>query len=365
MDHILGQQRAIEMLQSALCAERLHHAFVFHGPAGVGKFTTAVAVAHLLLCHDRQPGLAGGITACGACQACRLLRGQGNTHPDLHIVTKELARYSDDRTVRERKLTSIPVDVLRTALIGPVYRAAHLRHNKLFIIDEAELLNPTGQNLLLKTLEEPPIGTYLILVTSREEKLLATVRSRCHRVAFSPLPDDVVSDWISHRDESLTDPDQRRWLVTFAAGSFGRAQLAADYNLCDWAQLVLPALDAMPQGRYPVDLGAQMAKCIDTFAVQWTKQHENASKDAANRAAAGLMWSILTTHAQTRITEVAQTVDPADASGSEAALDPYVGMIDAVTTAERALDSNVNLGLICDHLVSLVYRALSGTAAAA
>ena len=310
------------------------------------------------MCHDRQVDLAGGISACGACESCRLLRGHDAVHPDLHIVTKELARYSDERSVRDRKLTSIPVGVLRTALIEPVYRAAHLRHNKLFIIDEAELLNPTGQNLLLKTLEEPPAGTYLILVTAREEKLLPTVRSRCHRVAFSPLPDDVVSDWIDRRDEPLTEPD-RQWLVSFAAGSLGRAQLAVDYNLCEWAQLVLPALDAMAQGRYPTELGAQMAKCIGTFAENWTKKNTNASKDAANRAAAGLLWSILTTHAQARLTEVAQTVDPADVTDSEAALEPYIGVIDAVTTAERELDSNVNLGLICDHLVSLVYRALS------
>ena len=58
MDHVIGQQRAIEMLQSALRSDRLHHAFVFHGPSGVGKFTTAVAFARLLLCHDRQADLA-------------------------------------------------------------------------------------------------------------------------------------------------------------------------------------------------------------------------------------------------------------------------------------------------------------------
>src|SRR5690606_4650358 len=117
-------------------------------------------------------------------------------HPDLHVVTKELARYSEDRSTRERKLTQIPVDVLRTELIEPVYRAAQMGHGKVFIVDEAELLNDAGQNAMLKTLEEPPAGTTIILVTSIQDRLLPTIRSRCQRVAFVPLPDSVVSRWL-------------------------------------------------------------------------------------------------------------------------------------------------------------------------
>ncbi|MEL7087151.1 MAG: hypothetical protein AAGL98_01715, partial [Planctomycetota bacterium] len=224
MDAILGQTHALDQLHAQLTSGRVHHAQIFHGPAGVGKFTTALALAKVLLCHAPERDLAGRVTACGGCVSCLTFRPApeeagpdatpgagagaaagagagagafpGVAHPDLHVVNKELARYSDDRQVRDRKLTSIPVDVLRTALIEPAYLGAQLNHGKVFIVDEAELLNAAGQNVLLKTLEEPPTpddntgggGTTIILVTANEDRLLPTIRSRCQRIAFVPLP---------------------------------------------------------------------------------------------------------------------------------------------------------------------------------
>jgi len=157
MEHVLGQPRAIDVIQKQLASGRLHHAWVFHGPAGVGKFTTAIAFARVLLCHDRTADLAGRVGACGACASCRALDAApddggradeaslGSAHPDLHVITKELARYDDDAKIRNAKLRAIPVDVVRHALIEPANRSAQLadgRFGKVFVVDEAELLNP-------------------------------------------------------------------------------------------------------------------------------------------------------------------------------------------------------------------------------
>ncbi|MFP4144600.1 MAG: ATP-binding protein [Phycisphaeraceae bacterium] len=377
MDHVLGQDRAIDVLQTQLAAGRPHHAYVFHGPAGVGKFTTALAFGRVLLCHQPQTDLTGRPEACGSCPSCRLLPATGPTndppadeadddlpagastaHPDLRVVTKELARFSESAQVRQRKLTSIPLDVLKEALIGPVYRRAQLGHGKVFIVDEAELMGIPAQNVLLKTLEEPPAGTTIILVTASEDRLLPTIRSRCQRVAFVPLADEVIRKWLDRHAAELIERD-RQWLAQFAAGSLGRAELALEYGLTEWAETVIPALEGFASGRPRGELGSQIAERIDAFAKEWVSRHDGASKEAANRLAAGLMWSLIASHARTRIAELAPQCPAGDLAASEAALEPWLGVIDAVQEVQQLLASNVHLGLACDHLVTRMAGALA------
>ena len=361
MQGILGQVRAVEMLQSALSGGRAHHAYVFHGPTGVGKFTTAWAFARALLCHDAQPDLAGHVDACRSCPSCRLLEaetGLTGAHPDLHVITKELARYSDDPQVRGHKLRAIPVDLVRQTVVGPVYRAPQLGANKVFIVDEAELLADAAQNTLLKALEEPPAGTYLILVTAHEDKLFPTVRSRCQPVAFVALSDQIVAQWLSRAAPALDDR-QRLWLVDFSAGSLGQAVLALEYDLLDWGRVVVPAMAQMAKGRYPTELGADMAERIDAFAKRWVEAHEGASKEAANQRAANLMWRIISQYARARISDASRQCDPADPVSAERLLIGWLDLLDAVTASEADLASNVNINLVTDHLVVGMHRALS------
>lgn len=364
VDEILGQSRAVGLLQSVLASERIHHAFVFHGPVGVGKFTTAIAFAKILLCHQSKIDRAAAIRACGTCTSCRLVRhGSGSSalvseHPDLHVITKELARYNDDRKIRERKLLTIPVKVLQSALIKPVYCAARLCHHKVFVVDEAELLDLRGQNILLKTLEEPPAGTFIILVTSAQEKLLPTMSSRCLRIAFVPLSDACLSSWLDQCAGRLSR-EQRYWLTSFAAGSLGRAQLAMDYDLDTWAQVVLPAIDQMTQSSFPVELGKTMAGMVDAFAKRWVEAHDGASKEASNKQAARLMWSLISQYARQRLVALARGADQGPEQ-SEGILKPWLSVIDGLSQAEAEVAANVNLGLVCDHLVSMLYQAFHG-----
>ncbi|MEM7627084.1 MAG: DNA polymerase III subunit [Planctomycetota bacterium] len=376
MDTIFGQPHALDQLHAQLASGRIHHAQIFHGPTGVGKFTTALALAKVLLCHATERDLAGRVMACGGCASCRAFRlpdnpddaGQnldafpGVAHPDLHVVNKELARYSDDRQVRDRKLTSIPVDVLRTALIEPAYLGAQLSHGKFFIVDEAELLNAAGQNALLKTLEEPPTpseggGTTIILVTSNEDRLLPTIRSRSQRIAFVPLPDEVLDRYLQEHGESLT-PVERSWLVSYAQGSLGRARLVLDYRLTEWADVIVGQLNRLTGGRAVPSLGADMAERINGFAETWVKNHTNASKEAANKLAAGLMFSLVAVFARQQLDRLAEECDPADPDTAEAKLNPWLDTISALRTAESRLNSNVNLGLVCDGLATQIALSL-------
>lgn len=367
VEEIKGQPRAIGTLQAQLQSGRLHHAYIFHGPSGVGKYTTATAFAEILLCAEPSSTLTGQLVACEGCESCLELRR--NVHPDLHLIHKERAADSQSSKLRRAKQTNIPVDLLRELVVGgdvdgkfldaPAYQAPMLGSRKVFIIDEAELLDAHGQNALLKTLEEPPAGTFLILVTSSEERLLPTIRSRCQRVTFTPLDDEIVSEWVAAQDVELDD-FMHNWLVSFSGGSLGRAQNAIEYNLMTWAMNVLPEVKAMrEQGRYPFGLGDEMAEAQDIYAKRWVDEHENASKEAANRQAAHLMFTVITQYARQQIANAAADCDPNDPIATEAALAPWLGAIEAVQQAEAELASHLNISLISEHLVAQLMRALS------
>lgn len=368
MHGILGQDAAVAQLLGALAHDKLHHAMVFHGPAGVGKFTTALALAQIILCHSSKPsgGTSGG--ACGVCQSCQLIAA--GSHPDLHVIRKELANViirdaeQGDRTKKGPKLRNIPIDVLRQHLVGgvidgqkyveaPVSKTAQLGHRKVFIIDEAELIDPIGQNALLKTLEEPPPGTYILLVTAAPQRLLPTIRSRCQPIAFTSLPPQVVQAWLQQHAKEL-DPsptsDDLAWLTRFAQGSLGRAQLALTYNLAEWRVTLEPALESSLRGQLPADFGSSLAQTIDTLAQAWVDTHDNASKEAANHLAANLLFSYLADWARSHLTARAAQVATLDIDDQDSALAPWTAAIDLLTQSQTDLASNVNLSLVCDHL---------------
>ncbi|MEM1354459.1 MAG: hypothetical protein AAGH88_06195 [Planctomycetota bacterium] len=380
MDRIIGQTRAVGTLASQVAAGRVHHAQIFHGPPGIGKFTTAVEFAALLLCHDPVSDLHGNRSACGTCKSCRLLqtlRGGGDAeaaeddptshlasaHPDLHVVTKELALFDDDAATRARKLTTIPVGVIREHLLGPVGLAATLGHGKVFIVDEAELLAGAGQNAMLKTLEEPPAGTHIILVTASEDRLLPTIRSRCQRVPFMPLTDEQVGAWLTRQSGGL-DEKSRKWVIGFAQGSIGRAALAAKYGLVEWGTAVLaPVQQMLRSGRPAAQLGGAIAERVDGFAKAWVGDHKNASKEAANRMAAALMGSMISNYARRKLSESAAGCDPDTPGTSEMMLAPWLAVIEAVDEFERQLRANVNLTLCCEGLGARINATLMGVAA--
>ncbi|WKE67384.1 DNA polymerase III subunit delta' [Gallaecimonas kandeliae] len=150
---------------------RLAHAYLLTGPAGVGKGLLADALAQRLLCSN-------GI-ACGQCHGCHLFRA--GTHPDLHRVEPDNG--------------SIKVDAIR-ALMGPVYGAPLLGGAKVVIMNEADSLNLNAANALLKSLEEPPAGTFWLLASSRPGQLLPTILSRCQQLHLpAPLEAEALA-WL-------------------------------------------------------------------------------------------------------------------------------------------------------------------------
>ncbi|MBK9518826.1 MAG: DNA polymerase III subunit [Anaeromyxobacter sp.] len=204
---VKAQDRAVSSLRAALSRGQLHHAYLFGGPAGVGKATTARLLAQAVNCQG-GPGEPGDLRVdpCGECGPCRkIARG---VHPDVLELRTEREMAQAGRWEPEGGRAPSR-DIVVAQVRDLTDRRLSLRlfegRRRVVIIDPADALNPQAQNALLKTLEEPPDDTTLVLVSATPDELLPTVRSRCLRVAFGPLPEEVVVEALLARDRQ--DPE--------------------------------------------------------------------------------------------------------------------------------------------------------------
>lgn len=358
MDLVLGQDHALNILRNALRTGRMHHAWIFAGPRGVGKCTTAREIAKLLLDPAATPDLHGTLRVDPESPVARSI--DHDTHPDLHVIRKELALFSSNPQLRSRKLMNIPLDLLRERMLGgktaddrtheaAAYRTPAQGHGKVFIIDEAELLDQWAQNALLKTLEEPPAQTYIFLITRRPERLLPTIRSRCQHVSFGTLDDDAMQQWCD-RAQLDVDPEELRWILTFAGGSPGMVLTAIECGFAQWQHTLQPMLQQLHQRQFPAHMGETMAKLVDNFAKQWVETHDNASKDAANKDGLRYLLTMLADDLRRRMHQHADDPD---------ALPIYAQLLDVVRSAEYQAEANTNLKHLLENLVVQQARVLA------
>lgn len=219
---------------------RVHHAWLFAGPDGVGKETTARAFAQSLLCETPLEG-----EACGGCLACQKV--ERGAHPDLLVVLPE-ARAVDRGLLSREELGRTPSRDLRIEQVrdleGMLALAPVEAKCRVVLLVGADSMNVPAQNAFLKTLEEPPVGTHLVLLAETADALLPTIRSRCVRVPFAPLPLDLVAERVA---EARGVPEQQaRLLAALAGGSLGRAMELTTEALEDRARILeeLEQLDA-------------------------------------------------------------------------------------------------------------------------
>jgi DNA polymerase-3 subunit delta' len=313
LSEIVGQDEAVARLQRAMAGSRMPHAYLFVGPDGVGRRTTAVALAKTLLCEKGKrgtdplsapaPGQPGGqrtdgekgvcpLFSCGTCPDCRMV--DAGSHPDFHLVYKELARYHEEKRIRDSVMQDLGIDVIRSFLIAPAYRSGSRGRGKVFVVLEAELMSRDAQNALLKTLEEPPPLTTIILIAERAEEMLPTTLSRCSIVRFGPLPRDFVVGRLV--EKNIAKQEAQFW-AAFTDGSLGRALELADRGMypvkCDMIQRLA---ELGPAGA--ADLGAHLAKVMEKLAdqeVAAVQQAEGAalSKTLASRKAAAAMLQLI------------------------------------------------------------------------
>jgi len=197
---IRGHVKQLATLKQALEQNRLHHAYVFIGPEGVGKKTLALSLAKSVHCLEMERDF------CGRCASCVGIENQN--YPDVRLVGP----------LRGKK--DISIEQVRALEKELNYRAFTSR-KKIAIIDPAPLMNFSAQSALLKTLEEPPAGSVLIMISTSSGGLLSTLLSRCLRLSFAPLPSSAVVDYLISRKG--LKPEQAELLAAISMGSLGKA----------------------------------------------------------------------------------------------------------------------------------------------
>ncbi len=197
---IIGNNRAIETLKKAILQERVPHAYLFIGREGVGKKLTALSLAKALNCQKTEENNGD---ACGKCISCK--KTDAMNHPDVLLVEPE-GRF-------------IKIEQIRRLQRRLQFKAVEGRY-KVCIIDGADNMNIASANALLKTLEEPPSNTVLVLVAPYDTNLPATILSRCRRLTFTPLNTEELGLWL--KENSNTDEETAKLLALFGGGSVSK-----------------------------------------------------------------------------------------------------------------------------------------------
>lgn len=332
--NIQGQTDAITWLTRAYQSDRLPHGLIFAGPKGVGKATTATALAALYLCHNPNTKTAA---PCGQCDSCRLISA-GN-HPDVTFIYRQLRRLEKKDAVAK----DLSVHVIREYLVAKANLKPALGHGKAFIVEEAELMNAEAQNSLLKTLEEPFGRTLIILLSDQPHSLLPTIQSRTQTVRFHALDPKLVAAELVTRG---ADPATAKFAADLSEGSIG---LALDWIRDD----VIPAareltrqIDDLLAGRAPDTLADWFKAASEAYAKKQTEQDANASVDQGKREGLSLYFKI----AAQRFRQVLKE------SNSATTLDQACSALEAIAQADDYLDANVNIPLISQHLAQTLIR---------
>lgn len=337
-NQIEGHARIKQVLERALVHDRMHHALLLAGPAGIGKRSLALALTGILNCTRRQTLELADM--CGECSSCRKIR-QG-FHPDVMIVEPEGAGV---------------VKTIKIAQVREIQKAASTKpfegRWRVVIIDDAHKMGDEASNALLKTLEEPMGQMRLILVTPQPHLLLGTILSRCQMLRMGALKQDVVERLLA----AIIEPDKHSAELLavaagYAEGSVGRAvELLGSGVLETRRELIEPMMGLRPgHPKELLDQAEALGKQkevlpgqLDTLRVflrdVMLRQVGTTQDKLINRDMAGL------------VEQVAGRVTP----------EGVLGLLNAVEQAQEQLQRHINAQMVAERLLRTVRDALHQT----
>lgn len=327
---VLGHETVIDQLARAAARAAPHHAYIFHGPDGIGRRQVALGFAKALNCEcPPAPG-----EACGSCGSCR--RVAEGTDPDVWTIAPH------PPTGKESPL-AIRIDDIRNLQGRLAYRANEGR-TRVVVLDDCELMNNQAANCMLKSLEEPPPRTVLVLITRRLGQLLATIRSRCLQIGFRRLSPAVIGDYLV---QNLgVEPDQAASLASSAGGSLGRALGLSVEEVGQETELL---------GRFGAALGGSLSERL-ALAEEFDKLETE-----ARRAQGSFMRRFVVTAGEVLrdATALSSGVEPhrpdcaalAQELASRYDAETLMQLFDALQKARDRLDRNMNTRLVMEALL--------------
>lgn len=260
-DRIRGQDAARQTFLTAISRGRLGQAYLLVGPEGVGKRLFARELAKAFLC-EKPPAI---MTACGACPACTQVEAE--SHPDVLYLRTPEGKHE------------LPVAAMRDFCAQLALKPAR-GPRKIGIVEDADDFNEESANSFLKTLEEPPLGSLLLLLGTSIDRQLPTIQSRCQIVRFAPLSNADVSAILAA--QGINDPLQRDRLARLGAGSAARALALNDDSIWQVRQKLIEGLTGPRASFQPL-------------AEAWAEFYEDVGKDkgAAQRMRVSLVLKFL------------------------------------------------------------------------
>ena len=321
---VVGHARQVELLRRAIGNGSLHHALLITGIPGVGKKTLARALAHSLLCEHPATG-----DACGQCPACRKL--ERSVHPDVYELLPE-GKFIKIEQIREIK---------RKLMFHPV-----LGEHRVFLVFEAQHMNRDAANALLKSLEEPPPGNYLILTSPDDRALLPTIVSRCQRIDLSPLPDRTVKDFLMETKD--VQESEAAELAGLCGGSLGRALEATAAEKEGGTSFFQRRNEVIQQLQHLKNNGIKFNLLL---AKTWSNE-QNESDELLDIFRFWLRDQLLSQYEGSR-TRTAGRHDTSVGSGGHETIRPerIYRMLDHLEFASKALRQNANKRLIFEVLL--------------
>jgi DNA polymerase-3 subunit delta' len=369
---ILDQERVVETLKRALAQERVAHAYLFHGPDGVGKRAVALEMARALQCTEQTEA------ACGECRACR--KTGRMVHPDVHVlfpypkgtdeadVAERIQRLGDnpyaavdfvrrpslsDPTETSNKQVMYHIDRVQDDLLRPMSFRPGEGQYKVAVVTDVEHMNETAANSFLKLLEEPPPQTVFLLTTSRPEQLLPTIVSRCQRLRFDPLLPESIETALVERED--VDPDAAAMLARMADGSYSHAlDLAQNEALMAGRELVLDYFRAAYTQKVESltacvqeisNQGRERAKSVLRLMLRWVR-------DLTLYRTMGEEAPLVNVDQREAVARFCRNLPDADLEG----------MVTLVEEAIHLTERNVRLPLVLTALAQALARAMRGRA---
>jgi DNA polymerase-3 subunit delta' len=336
--HVREHEPLATAFQQVIRRGRLGHAYLFTGPPGVGKKTFAIELAKTLLCE--APDALERLEACDHCAGCAQV--EAATHPDFQAIGLPEDKHE------------FPIELMQELIGHLALKPARAKH-RVAIIDDADSLNEEAANCFLKTLEEPPPRSLLILIGTSPDRQLATIVSRCQVIRFSQLPGELIAERLV-ADGVVKDTAAARRLAELAGGSLTDARLLADPAVLAFRRTLL---DGITKDRI-----ASVALAEQTVRFSEEGGKESAAKRERGRLAIRFLVDLFRSalHIQAGRKPALQDAQDDQAAGRLAERLSEDGLLDALERclqADYQIDRRLQLVLVLEAVMDALGQALT------